>query len=276
MRAIKAILTRNITKFTRDKLRLFFTLLMAGFFLFIFSFVMKSVPHMIDQPMNYLISGIIIMTVFQTALNNSLNVLEDISSGFMKEILVAPIPRWQIAIGQIISAAVVAVFQGFMIIVMGLFLGLKLTIVHLMVMTGVMLLVGLIFSAMGIYLATLVKNSTTFQIMISVLVMPLVFLSGAYIPTTVIPNLLRPVVYLNPLTYTTAVFRYFTLTMNGLSLETLVKTGVAFDFHGFIICPYLGLCIMIVMGLVFLALAIRRFDRADFSSVRVFKGKHRF
>jgi ABC-2 type transport system permease protein len=276
MRAIKAILTRNITKFTRDKLRLFFTLLMAGFFLFIFSFVMKSVPHMIDQPMNYLISGIIIMTVFQTALNNSLNVLEDISSGFMKEILVAPIPRWQIAIGQIISAAVVAVFQGFMIIVMGLFLGLKLTIVHLMVMTGVMLLVGLIFSAMGIYLATLVKNSTTFQIMISVLVMPLVFLSGAYIPTTVIPNFLRPVVYLNPLTYTTAVFRYFTLTMNGLSLETLVKTGVAFDFHGFIICPYLGLCIMIVMGLVFLALAIRRFDRADFSSVRVFKGKHRF
>jgi ABC-2 type transport system permease protein len=98
MRAIKAILTRNITKFTRDKLRLFFTLLMAGFFLFIFSFVMKSVPHMIDQPMNYLISGIIIMTVFQTALNNSLNILEDISSGFMKEILVAPISRWQIAI----------------------------------------------------------------------------------------------------------------------------------------------------------------------------------
>lgn len=275
MRAIKAILIRNVTNFTRDKLRLFFTLLMSVFFLFIFSFVMKSVTNGIDQPMNYLISGIIIMTVFQAAMNNSMNIIEDISSGFMKEILVAPISRWQIAIGQILSSMVVAVLQGFIIIVMGLFMGLNLTLLHFIAMTGIMVLVGLTFSAMGLYLATLAKRSTTFQIMISVLVMPLVFLSGAYIPTTVMPSFLRPVVYLNPLTYTTAVFRYFALEMEGLSPETLVKAGVAFDFHGFIVFPYLALCIIIMMGLVFLALGIRQFSRVDFSSVKVFKGRHR-
>ncbi len=73
---------------------------------------MKSTATGIEQPMNYLISGIIIMTVFQSALNNSMNILEDISSGFMKEILVSPIPRWQISIGQILSSSVVALLQG--------------------------------------------------------------------------------------------------------------------------------------------------------------------
>ena len=91
MRAIMAILSRNLIKFFRDRMRFVFTLFMSAFFLFVFSFVMKSSAAGLDHPMNYLISGIIIMTVFQTALNNSMSILEDISSGFMKEILVAPI-----------------------------------------------------------------------------------------------------------------------------------------------------------------------------------------
>jgi hypothetical protein len=44
MRAIQAILARNLIKFFRDKMRFFFTLFMGGFLLFTFSFViMKTV-----------------------------------------------------------------------------------------------------------------------------------------------------------------------------------------------------------------------------------------
>ena len=101
IRPIAAILSRNLLKLKRDKMKLFLNLFMSGLFLFIFSFVIKSTSRGFDHPMNYLISGIIIMTVFQSALSNSMNILEDISSGFMKEILVAPINRWQIAIGHV-------------------------------------------------------------------------------------------------------------------------------------------------------------------------------
>lgn len=275
MRAIKAILIRNLTNFIRDKMRLFFTLFMSIFFLFIFSFVMKSATSGIAQPMNYLISGIIIMTVFQAAMNNSMSIIEDISSGFMKEILVAPIARWQISIGHILSSMVVAVLQGFIIILIGLFMGLNMDLLHFIEMTGIMILVGITFSSMGLYLATLAKNSTTFQIMISVVVMPLVFLSGAYIPTTVMPRFLYPVVYLNPLTYTTAVFRYVTLKMEGLSITSLMKAGVAFNINGFIVLPYLALFIIVIMGTIFFALCVHQFNRADFSKVKVFRGRHR-
>jgi ABC-2 type transport system permease protein len=276
MRAIQAILARNLIKFFRDKMRFFFTLFMSGFLLFTFSFVMKSAVAGLAHPMNYLISGIAIMTVFQTALNNSMSILEDISSGFMKEILVAPIARWQIAIGQVLSSAVIAVLQGVLILVVGFFMGLALDPVHFALMVGLMLLVGLTFSSLGLFLAALSKESTTFQIMITVVTMPLTFLSGAYIPTTVIPSILRPIVYLNPLTYATSMFRYAALHMESMTTSELVKAGVAFDIHGFVVQPRHGVLITLVIGATFFGLCVSQFRKADFSRVKVFKrGGHR-
>jgi len=275
MRAITAILSRNLIKFFRDRMRFFFTLLMSAFFLFVFSFVMKSAAAGLDHPMNYLISGIIIMTVFQTALNNSMSILEDITSGFMKEILVAPIGRWQIAIGQILSSALIALLQGIIILIIGLFMGLTLDPLHFLGLVALMLLVGITFSAMGLYLAALAKESVTFQILITLVAMPLTFLSGAYIPTMVMPAFLKPVVYLNPLTYTTSAFRFVALHMEGMSPAALVKAGVAFTIHGFIIMPWFGAVMVAVIGAVFFALCVNQFTRADFSRVKVFKHGHR-
>lgn len=274
MRAVKAILIRNLTNFSRDKMKLFFTILMSVSFLFIFSFVMKSAVIGVEKPLDYLITGIIIMTVFQSALSNSMNTLEDISNGFMKEILVSPVSRWQISIGQILSSSIIAVFQGLIIIIIALIMGLRIDVFHLIEMSAFMIIVGITFSSMGLYLATLAKSSTTFQLMINVLVMPLTFLSGAYIPITVMPRFLRPIVYINPLSYTTAIFRYISLKMEALSSTELVKAGVAFTIKGFTVLPYMGLLVIIVICLVFFILSVLQFNKADFSKVKVFSHRH--
>ena len=271
MRVINAILIRNLTNFVRDRVRLFFTVFMSVVFLFIFSFVMKSATTGIDNPTNYLIAGIIIMTVFQAALNNSMMIIEDIASGFMKEILVAPISRYQISIGQILSSAIVAVLQGIIILILSLFIGLSTDIVQFIKMTVIMVVVGITFSSMGLYLAIMAKNSTNFQLIIAVVTMPLTFLSGAYIPTTILPSFLLPIVYLNPLTYTTSIYRYITLRMEHYSNDMLLKEGVAFDIHGFIVTPYLGLTIVFIIGIIFFILCVNRFNKADFSEVKVSK-----
>ena len=270
MRAIMAILKRNLTNFVRDKLKLIFTIFMSIFFLFIFSFVMKGATEGIDNPMNYLISGIIIMQVFQTALANSTNILEDIAMGVMKEIIVSPISRWQISIGQVLSSTVIAVAQSLIVILIGLFMGLRINIFQFIEMLGVMVAVGATFSSLGLYVATLAKSSTTFQVMINVVMLPFTFLSGAYIPTTSMPKILLPFVYINPLTYTTAIFRFITLKMGSMSSAALVKAGVAFNVNGFIIMPYMGLIIILTMGLLFFTLCVKQFNKSDFSNVKVF------
>jgi len=274
IRPIKALLLRNLLKLQRDRMKLFMNLFMSGLFLFIFSFIMKSSAPGLDHPMNYLISGIIIMTVFQSALSNSMNILEDISSGFMKEILVAPISRWQIAIGHVLSAMVVSVIQGLIIVGIGLFMGLTIGFVTGIAMVGLMFLVGLTFSALGLYLATLSKESSNFQLLITIISFPLTFLSGAYIPTMALPSILLPIVYLNPLTYTTAAFRYVTLHMEGMSTAALIKAGVVFDIHGFIITPLFSLLFIAVLCALFFVLCVNRFNSADFSRVKTFRHRH--
>jgi len=274
IRPITAILSRNLLKLRRDRLKLFLNLFMSGLFLFIFSFVIKSTAAGLDHPLNYLISGIIIMTVFQSALSNSMNILEDISSGFMKEILVAPIDRWQIAIGHVLSAMVVSVIQGLIIVIIGIFMGLNIDLVHGIAMVGLMLLVGLTFSALGLYLATLSKDSGNFQLLITIVSFPLTFLSGAYIPTMALPGILLPFVYLNPLTYTTAAFRYVALNLGNMDTSGLVKAGVAFNINGFIITPVMSILLIIFMCGVFFSLCVSRFSKADFSRVKTFKHSH--
>lgn len=274
MNAIGAILGRNLLNFVRDRGRLIATLLMSFFFLFIFSFVMKSSLTGVAQPMNYLISGVIIMTVFQASLSNSTDILSDISSGFMKEILVAPIKRWQISIGQILSSSIIAIIQGIIISVLSLFMGLKLDPFHFIEMLGIMAVAGLTFGSIGLFLATLARNSATFQIVTGLVVMPFTFLSGAYIPTTIMPSFLRPLIFINPLTYITSIFRYITLKMENLSSAQLVQQGVAYDLHGFIITPALGFLFIILIGIVFFALCVHKFNKADFSNVKVFKHDH--
>ena len=274
IRPIKAILLRNLLKLQRDKMKLFMNLFMSGLFLFIFSFIMKSAAPGMDHPMNYLISGIIIMTVFQSALSNSMNILEDITSGVMKEILVAPITRWQIAIGHVLSATVVSVIQGLIIVIIGMFMGLTLSFLSAIAMVGLMLLVGLTFSTLGLYLATLSKESSNFQLLIAIVSFPLTFLSGAYIPTMALPKILLPLVYLNPLTYATAAFRFITLHLEGTPVSGLLKAGVAFDVNGFIITPLLSFLFIGVLCAVFFVLCVNRFNSADFSRVKIFKHAH--
>jgi len=274
IRPIQAILSRNLLKLRRDRMKLFLNLFMSGLFLFIFSFVIKSSAPGLEHPLNYLISGIIIMTVFQSALSNSMNILEDISSGFMKEILVAPINRWQIATGHVLSAMVVSVIQGLIIVVIGLFMGLNIDLLHGLAMVGLMLLVGLTFSALGLYLATLAKESGNFQLLITIVSFPLTFLSGAYIPTMALPGILLPFVYLNPLTYTTAAFRFVALHLENMDTAGLVKAGVAFDINGFIITPFMSILLIVVMSAVFFSLCVNRFSKADFSRVKIFKHSH--
>jgi ABC-2 type transport system permease protein len=255
-------------------MKLFGNLFMSGLLLFIFSFVMKSTVPGMGHPMNYLISGIIIMAVFQSSLTNSMNILEDISSGFMKEILVAPVARWQIAIGHVLSSMIISVIQGIIIVVVGLFMGLNVDLLHGIEMVGLMFLVGLTFSSIGLFLASVTKDSGNFQLLVMIIMMPLTFLSGAYIPTIAMPKILMPIVYINPLTYTTAAFRFIVLNMGSMSSEALVKAGVAFNIHGFIISPFLSILMICIICAIFFSLSVNRFNSADFSRIKIFKHRH--
>lgn len=272
MRIIYALWHRNLKLFVRNRVQLVFTLLMPFFFLYIFSAVFKN--EAIDNPVNYMLAGIVITDVFQTSLSIATGTIEDIVSGFMKEVLVSPVKRMQIAAGQLLSAATISTLQGVLVLVIGCFIGLRFTsAVTVLATLAIMVLVGIVFSGLGLFLAALIKNSQTFQIVQAAITMPLTFLCGAYVPLSIMPTALQYVAYLNPMTYTTALFRTVLLEKTALTTHQLVAEQLAFQIGSFTITPWTSLIITLLFGVIFLLLAARVFNKVDFSRINRSKSK---
>ncbi|UJF15575.1 ABC transporter permease [Jeotgalibaca sp. MA1X17-3] len=264
MRVIKALWLRNIKTFMRDRTRLIISLIIPFFFIYIFSSIFKT--EYVDNPTAFMLAGVVIVTVFQTSLSLATSTIDDVVSGFMKEVLVSPASRTLVAIGQLLSAATVATVQGFLILIIGLFTGLSfdswLTPIYVI---AAMVLVGLVFSGLGLFLASHVESASTFQVVQQAIVLPFTFLSGAYIPLSLLPKTLRFVSLLNPMTYTTAFFRTIILEKTNASTQQLLNEGLAFEVNGFVITPFISGIIVIVLGLFFLFLAAYSFRKADFT-----------
>ena len=266
MKTVFALWKRGLKAFIRNRTGLIFSLIFPFFFVYVFGAIFKN--DFIENPIAYMLSGVIITTVFESSLNLASSTVDDMVSGFMKEVLVSPAKRIAVAMGQLLSAATVSTLQGVLILIIGSFIGIKFTTwtTPLYILCA-MICVGLCFSGVGLYLATIVKSGQTFQIVKTAVTMPLTFISGAYIPLSMLPTSLRYVAYINPMTYATAFFRMIVLEKTNLSTAELVKEGLAIDINGFIVTPVMSFAIIIAIGIIFLILSTSSFVRTDFSRV---------
>jgi len=266
MNTVFALWKRGLKAFIRNKTGLIFSLIFPFFFVYVFGAIFKN--DFIENPIAYMLSGVIITTVFESSLNLASSTVDDMVSGFMKEVLVSPAKRIAVATGQLLSAATVSTVQGILILIIGLFTGIKFTTwtTPLYILCA-MITVGLVFSGVGLFLATKVRSGQTFQIIKTAVTMPLTFISGAYIPLSMLPKSLKFVAYFNPMTYATAFFRMIVLEKTNLSTAELVKEGLAIDINGFIVTPIMSFGIIVVIGLMFLILSTNSFVKTDFSRV---------
>ncbi|MBE5973410.1 ABC transporter permease [Lacrimispora xylanisolvens] len=264
MNTVFALWKRGLKAFVRNKTGLIFSLIFPFFFVYVFGAIFKN--DFIENPIAYMLSGVIITTVFESALNLASSTVDDMVSGFMKEVLVSPAKRVYVAMGQLLSAATVATLQGILILVIGLFIGIKFTSwkTPLLVLVS-MIFIGIVFSGVGLFLATKVRNGQTFQIVKTAVTMPLTFLSGAYVPLSMLPGSLKFVAYLNPMTYATAFFRMIVLEKGNLPVSELIKEGLVVEINGFAITPIMTFGVILVIGLVFLLLSTISFVKTDFS-----------
>jgi ABC-2 type transport system permease protein len=264
MSTVFTLWKRGLKAFIRNRTGLIFSLIFPFFFVYVFGAIFKS--DYIQNPIAYMLSGVIITTVFESSLNLASSTVDDMVSGFMKEILVSPVRRIAVAMGQLLAATTVATLQGILILVIGLFIGIRFTTwtTPLFILIA-MVSVGLVFSGVGLFLATKVRSGQTFQIVKTAVTMPLTFISGAYIPLSMLPDTLRYIAYINPMTYATAFFRMIVLEKTDLTTAELVKEGLAIDINGFIVTPFMSFVIIVLIGLVFLLLSTYSFIKTDFS-----------
>jgi ABC-2 type transport system permease protein len=232
MDIIYTIWLRNMKRFTRSKSRIIGSISMPLFFLLFLGFGLNSVVQLDElgsSYMEFLIPGMVAMSVLFTSVFSGIQIIWDKQFGFLKETLVAPVSRLEIMLGQTLGGATTAVLQGFMILVLSVFIGLRISSAGgFLTALAFMVLIGISFTAFGIAIASRMEDMTGFQLIMNFVVFPLFGLSGALFPISSLPEWAVPLTLLDPLTYGVEGIRY---GLTGISqINPLVCIGVIGGF----------------------------------------------
>lgn len=150
----------------------------------------------------FLAPGIIAMGILFTGLFSGIEIVWDRKFGFLKETLVAPVPRLLIVLGRTLGGATIAMFQGTIVSCICLVAGFRVEDLSLLPMAVLfMTLIAVAFTAVGTIFGSILEDMQAFPVIMNFMVMPLFFFSGAIFPLTGLPKALAIATSLNPLTY---------------------------------------------------------------------------
>jgi len=200
--AIYIMWLRQMKRFVRSKSRLVSSIVQPLFFLFILGSGFRVATFVgVDDYLSFLAPGIIAMAILFSSMFTGISVLWDKQFGFLQEVLVAPVSRFSIIIGRTLGGATVALIQGFIILLIALGLGVKISGVFGLLLTFVfMILIAFTAVGFGLVLASKMEDFQGFQLIMNLLVMPLLFLSSAFFPVTSNPTM-KIISSFNPLFY---------------------------------------------------------------------------
>ena len=151
--------------------------------------------------LQFIFPGIVAMSLIFSAMWSGISIIWDREFGFLKEILVAPIPRTSIVAGKIMGGGAQAMVQGGITLFFAPLIGVKISVIGFVSLLGIMLIISLALSSMGIALASRIYTYEGFGTISNFVIMPLFFLSGAIYPVETLPPWLKLIVSLNPVTY---------------------------------------------------------------------------
>jgi len=177
--------------------------------------------------------GVVGMSVLFTSIFSGIGLLWDRQFGFLKETLVAPVPRITVMVGKTLGGATVAVIQGLLVLIICLIAGFRpvnwLTLPFALVF---MILTAIVFAGLGVAIGSVLQDIQGMQLIMNFLVLPIFFLSGALFPLNDLPAVLKVVTRIDPLSYGIDGLRYVLIGSSQFepAVSILVLCAVALLF----------------------------------------------
>jgi len=229
---------RQMRRYVRSKSRVLGAVLQPLLFLLALGYGLGSVYKKAGEGnyLHFLVPGVITQTILFSAVFWGMTILFDKRFGFLKELLVAPVPRLRILLGSALGGATISLIQGSFVFIISLFLGFRpYNWFMLPVAFLVMVLMSLMLTSFGAGIASMVEDFQGFQAINNFLVFPLFFLSSALYPLDHAPTLLRVIGTINPISYVVDALRYTLIhqTHFGIGRDLIVLAIATAVFVGF-------------------------------------------
>jgi ABC-2 type transport system permease protein len=270
IRGTWVIAYRELLRFFTERTRTFSSFIMPLVFLAIFGAGFQNLIPNLSPGINFLkfvYPGIIAMTVLQSSIFSGISIVWDREFGFLKEILVAPLGRSGIVLGKVIGAGAIALMQGIIMLILAPALGVALTPLIVAELVGVIIIVSISLSGLGVLIASRMRSQQGFQVVIQIIIFPLMFLSGVFFPVNDVPEWMSVISKINPVTYGVDAIRRIVLgpeisSTGGITGQSSsIPLGVTIFGH----TMTTGQDILVVVGIgaILLALAILSFSRQE-------------
>jgi ABC-2 type transport system permease protein len=268
LRAIYVIWYRDLLRFWRDRARLVASLAQPLLYLLIFgtglSSALSGASGTFGGPgstggltyVQFIFPGIIGMAVLFSAIFGAMSIVWDREFGFLKEVLVAPIDRSAVAIGKALGGATQAMIQGLVLLVLAPLIGIDLSLTMILALVPLTFVLAFALSALGVAIASRMKSMQGFQMIMTFLMMPMFFLSGALFPLQGLPSWMNVLTRLDPAAYGMDPLRRVVL---GSSLPPDLVDRMGLDLFGAVLPIPAEAAILLAFGALMLGIAIRNF-----------------
>jgi ABC-2 type transport system permease protein len=235
MTTVYILWLREVKRYVRSRPQIIGSLAQPLMYLLVLGFGLGPVFEQSGQGsyLQFMAPGVVGMGILFTSIFSGIGLLWDRQFGFLKETLVAPVPRLQIMIGRTLGGATIATIQGTLVLIASFVAGFRPHNVAAIPLAILFMgLTALVFAALGTAIGSALKDMQGFQFIMNFLVMPIFFLSGALFPLNNLPTALTIATRLDPLSYGIDGLRgaFIGLSQIGFATDLVVLTVVAMAF----------------------------------------------
>ena len=203
---------REITRFRRQRSRVIGSFLQPVVFWLLLGAGLKASFRPSGMPpgisyFQYLYPGFIVLVLLFTAIFSTISTVEDRREGFLQGVLVAPISRPMIVLGQAMGGTTLAWIPSCIFLVLAPFAGITLSVGAVVVAAGIMVVIAFSLTCIGLLIAWRIESTQGFHAIMNLILIPIWLLSGAFWPENGAPVVLAWLMRINPLSYGVAALR---------------------------------------------------------------------
>lgn len=265
LRAIKIVFYRELFRFFNDRIRIVTALVQPVLFLFVLGSGLGTLVNLGPglSLRTFFYPGILGMSVLMTAMMAAASVVWDREYGFLREMLVAPVRRGSLVLGKCLGGAVIAGFEGVIVIAIAGLVRVPYNPLLMVEVFGIQLLLAFTICAFGMMMASRIQQMQSFMALNMLMIMPMYFLSGSMFPSRNLPTWLTVLNRVDPLTYAVDPLRRLVFDHLNVSAVVRARLDAGVSWEGWHVPTLLEVGVVAVMGVIMLNIAIFAFSRNE-------------
>jgi ABC-2 type transport system permease protein len=266
LRAVKVVYQREMIRFFRSKGRLISGLAQPLLLLFVLgsglSGLTRSSTGGVDFK-TFLFPGIVATSTLFTAIFAGISIVWDREFGFLREMLVAPVPRTAILAGKCLGGAAIATLQAVILIALAGLVGVPYDPVMIIALLALLFLTALVMTAFGLMISARIKKFQAVMPIVQLVLTPMMFLSGSLFPLAGLPVWLAIATRINPLSYAVEPMRHVVFSRLDLDPAIRARLDPGITWGSWVVPIWLDVLVVAGLGAIMLAIAAIQFRRTD-------------